>query len=65
MDGTQNHAPRIYGFEEFPTIYWAPMGNKQNPKKYEGPKDQGAFLSFIRKEAGVKLRVKDFLYKYM
>ena len=35
----------------FPTIYWAPMGSKDAPKKYEGSREVSDFLQFIKKEA--------------
>lgn len=35
----------------FPTIYWAPMGSKDNPKKYQGGREVNDFIEFIKKEA--------------
>uniref|UniRef100_A0A8C3IJV0 Protein disulfide-isomerase A3 n=1 Tax=Chrysemys picta bellii TaxID=8478 RepID=A0A8C3IJV0_CHRPI len=35
MDATANDVPSPYEVRGFPTIYFAPAGNKQNPKKYE------------------------------
>lgn len=45
----------------FPTIYWAPAGNKKNPKKYQGGREVPEFLEFIKKEATnpVQLEKKD------
>ena len=35
----------------FPTIYWAPMGNKDSPKKYQGGREVNDFIEFIKREA--------------
>jgi len=35
MDATANDVPANYQVRGFPTIYFAPKGKKQNPKKYE------------------------------
>ena len=34
IDATANDSPSQFGVTGFPTIYWAPKGNKQAPKKY-------------------------------
>ncbi|XP_065836430.1 protein disulfide-isomerase A3-like [Oscarella lobularis] len=51
MDATANDSPSSYGVQGFPTLYWAPMGNKENPKKYEGGREVSDFISFLKKEA--------------
>lgn len=51
MDATSNDSPSQYDVQGFPTIYWAPMGNKSNPKKYEGGREVSAFIEFIKREA--------------
>ena len=35
IDATANDSPSQFAVSGFPTIYWAPKGNKQNPKKYQ------------------------------
>jgi len=51
MDATANDAPSQYNVQGFPTIYWAPAGNKETPKKYEGGREVDDFIEFIKKEA--------------
>ena len=41
----------ILSFFRFPAIYWAPMGNKENPKKYQGGREVDDFVKFIQQEA--------------
>lgn len=61
MDATANDVPGNYQVSGFPTIYWAPAGNKKNPKKYQGGREVPEFLEFIKKEATnpVQLEKKD------
>ena len=35
MDATENDVPSPYHVRGFPTIYFAPKNNKNNPKQYE------------------------------
>ena len=35
MDATENDVPSNYEVQGFPTLYFAPKNNKQNPQKYE------------------------------
>ena len=35
MDATENDVPSQYQVRGFPTIFFAPKNNKENPKKYE------------------------------
>merc|ERR1719412_2384436 len=35
----------------FPTMYWAPMGNKENPVKYQGGRELNDFVEYIKKQA--------------
>lgn len=60
MDATANDVPPPYDVKGFPTLYWAPKGNKSNPKKYEGGREVKDFVAYIKKEASVK-SVKDEL----
>ncbi|XP_065268299.1 protein disulfide-isomerase A3 [Emys orbicularis] len=51
MDATANDVPSPYEVRGFPTIYFAPAGNKQNPKKYEGGREVSDFISYLKQEA--------------
>jgi protein disulfide isomerase family A protein 3 len=51
MDATANEAQKGYDVRGFPTLYWAPAGKKDNPKKYEGGREVSDFIDFIKKEA--------------
>jgi len=51
MDATANDVPPQYSVEGFPTIYWAPMGSKDEPKKYEGGREVDDFVEYIKTEA--------------
>jgi len=51
MDATANDSPPPFDVQGFPTIYWAPMGNKVNPKKYQGGREVADFFEFIQREA--------------
>ena len=35
MDATENDVPSQYEVQGFPTIYFAPKNNKNNPRKFE------------------------------
>ena len=32
-------------------MYWAPMGNKENPVKYQGGRELNDFVEYIKKHA--------------
>jgi len=51
MDATTNDAPPEFKVSGFPTLYWAPMGNKDSPQKYQGGRELNDFVDFIKKEA--------------
>ncbi|XP_022107465.1 protein disulfide-isomerase A3-like [Acanthaster planci] len=51
MDATANDSPAEYAVSGFPTIYWAPMGSKSDPKKYQGGREVDDFIKFIKKES--------------
>jgi len=51
MDATANDVPPNYQVSGFPTLYWAPMGNKESPKKYQGGREVDNFIEYIKKEA--------------
>ena len=35
IDATANDSPSQFAVSGFPTIYWAPKGNKSKPQKYQ------------------------------
>uniref|UniRef100_A0A8C1PJZ9 Protein disulfide-isomerase n=1 Tax=Cyprinus carpio TaxID=7962 RepID=A0A8C1PJZ9_CYPCA len=51
MDATANDVPSQYEVRGFPTIYFSPAGQKQNPKKYEGGREVSDFISYLKREA--------------
>ncbi|XP_059171523.1 protein disulfide-isomerase A3-like [Physella acuta] len=51
MDATANDVPSPYDVRGFPTIYYAPKGNKSSPKKYEGGREVDEFIKFLAKES--------------
>ncbi|KAK1804394.1 hypothetical protein P4O66_020422 [Electrophorus voltai] len=59
MDATANDVPSPYEVRGFPTIYFSPAGQKQNPKRYEGGREVSDFISYLKKEASNPLVVKD------
>ncbi|XP_017330169.1 protein disulfide-isomerase A3 [Ictalurus punctatus] len=59
MDATANDVPSPYDVRGFPTIYFSPAGQKQNPKRYEGGREVSDFISYLKKEASNPLVVKE------
>ncbi|XP_019934921.2 protein disulfide-isomerase A3 [Paralichthys olivaceus] len=59
MDATANDVPAPYEVSGFPTIYFSPAGHKMNPKKYEGGRDVGDFLSYLKREASNPLVMQE------
>ncbi|XP_071794780.1 protein disulfide-isomerase A3-like [Asterias amurensis] len=51
MDATANDSPGQYAVSGFPTIYWAPANDKNNPRKYQGGREVDDFIKFIKKES--------------
>jgi len=51
MDATANDVPPPYQVSGFPTIFFAPMGSKDSPKKYEGGREVSDFEQYIKREA--------------
>ncbi|XP_071400813.1 protein disulfide-isomerase A3 [Centroberyx affinis] len=51
MDATANDVPSPYEVRGFPTIFFAPAGQKMSPKKYEGGREVSDFISYLKKEA--------------
>ncbi|XP_078097604.1 protein disulfide-isomerase A3 [Mustelus asterias] len=57
MDATANDVPSPYEVQGFPTLYFAPMGKKQSPKKYEGGREVSDFMNYLKKESSHPLAV--------
>ncbi|CAH1796207.1 unnamed protein product [Owenia fusiformis] len=55
MDATANDVPPQYNVKGFPTIYFAPKGNKQNPKQYNGGREVDDFVKYLAAEATEEL----------
>jgi len=51
MDATANDVPSPYEVRGFPTLYFAPMGSKNSPKKYEGGREVKDFIKYLAKES--------------
>ncbi|CAL8375062.1 unnamed protein product [Arctogadus glacialis] len=51
MDATANDVPSQYDVRGFPTLFFVPAGEKQNPRKYEGGREVSDFLAYLKKEA--------------
>jgi len=56
MDATANDVPSQYSVQGFPTIFFAPKNNKQNPRKYEGGREVDDFIKYLAKEASEPLK---------
>ncbi|XP_028814206.1 protein disulfide-isomerase A3 [Denticeps clupeoides] len=59
MDAVANDVPSPYEVRGFPTIYFSPAGQKQNPKKYEGGREVSDFISYLKREATNPLTVEE------
>lgn len=55
MDATANDVPKPYDVSGFPTIYFAPKGSKQNPKRYEGAREVKDFIKYLARESSSPL----------
>ncbi|KAI5106166.1 hypothetical protein C0J45_3863 [Silurus meridionalis] len=51
MDATANDIPPNYDVQGFPTIYFAPARQKDQPRRYEGGREVKDFISYLKKEA--------------
>uniref|UniRef100_A0A8C0YL97 Protein disulfide-isomerase A3 n=2 Tax=Cyprinus carpio TaxID=7962 RepID=A0A8C0YL97_CYPCA len=51
MDATANDVPPNYDVQGFPTIYFVPSGQKDQPQRYEGGREVSDFITFLKKEA--------------
>ncbi|XP_051577765.1 protein disulfide isomerase family A, member 7 [Myxocyprinus asiaticus] len=59
MDATVNDVPPNYDVQGFPTIYFVPSGQKDQPRRYEGGRDISDFISYLKKEATNPLILND------
>jgi hypothetical protein len=52
MDATANDSPHSkYTASGFPTIYYAPAHDKENPVKYSGAREVKAFTEYLKSKA--------------
>nr|CAB3264749.1 protein disulfide-isomerase A3 [Phallusia mammillata] len=58
MDATANDQPKQFAVSGFPTIYWAPKDNKQNPEKYQGGREVADFLKFLKSKSSSKIKTE-------
>ncbi|KRZ77654.1 putative protein disulfide-isomerase A4 [Trichinella papuae] len=56
MNAVDNDVDPDYPVEGFPTIYFAPKGNKKHPIKYHGERTVQALITFLKKHAVVSFR---------
>lgn len=59
MDATANDVPPNYDVQGFPTIYFVPSGQKEQPQRYEGGREVSDFISYLKKEATNPLVLSD------
>lgn len=59
FDATANDVPPQFAVRGFPTLYWVPKNNKENPVKYEGERNLEDFVKYIAKESTEKLKGYD------
>ncbi|XP_029022462.1 protein disulfide isomerase family A, member 8 [Betta splendens] len=51
MNAVDNDIPLGYDVQGYPTLYFAPMGKKDEPIRYEGGREFKDLLNFVRREA--------------
>jgi len=56
IDATANDLPPDLGVKGFPTIFFFPANNKQNPIKHEGAREVKDFIKFLKKHVTVPLK---------
>lgn len=59
MDATANDVPSAFEVSGFPTLYWLPKNDKQNPRRYEGGREHDDFIKWIAKHATDELKAYD------
>ncbi|KAM9339739.1 protein disulfide isomerase family A, member 8 [Symphorus nematophorus] len=55
MNAADNDVPLGYDVQGFPTIYFAKVGRKDEPIRYEGGRELKDFLKFLKREASHSL----------
>lgn len=50
-DATANDVPKSYTVTGFPTLYFVPKNDKNNPKSYEGSREEEDLLKYLAKES--------------
>nr|XP_020477138.1 protein disulfide-isomerase A3-like isoform X3 [Monopterus albus] len=55
MNAVDNDIPLGYDVQGYPTIYFAPVGKKDEPIRYEGVRELKDFLKFLNREASHSL----------
>ncbi|XP_010754167.1 protein disulfide isomerase family A, member 8 [Larimichthys crocea] len=58
MNAVDNDVPLGYDVQGYPTIYFAPMGKKDEPIRYEGGRELKDFLKFVKREVSHSLRFR-------
>ncbi|XP_030637800.1 protein disulfide isomerase family A, member 7 [Chanos chanos] len=51
MDATANDVPPNYDVQGFPTIYFVPSGQKDQPRRYDGGREVSDFINYLKREA--------------
>ncbi|KAI7806597.1 protein disulfide isomerase family A, member 7 [Triplophysa rosa] len=59
MDAAANDVPPNFDVQGFPTIYFVPSGQKEQPQRYEGGREVSDFISYLKKEATNPLVLND------
>lgn len=57
MNAVDNDVPPGYDVQGFPTIYFAAVGKKEDPVRYEGPREVKELLKFIKRETSHRLKI--------
>uniref|UniRef100_A0A1A8KN49 Protein disulfide-isomerase n=1 Tax=Nothobranchius kuhntae TaxID=321403 RepID=A0A1A8KN49_NOTKU len=60
MNAVYNDIPVGYDVQGFPTIYFAPVGKKDEPIRYQGTRELKDFLKFLKSEASHGLVLTGF-----
>lgn len=60
MNAVANDVPLGYDVQGFPTIYFAPVGRKDEPVRYQGTRELKDFLRFLKREASHSLMLSGF-----
>uniref|UniRef100_A0A1A8GUE9 protein disulfide-isomerase n=1 Tax=Nothobranchius korthausae TaxID=1143690 RepID=A0A1A8GUE9_9TELE len=60
MNAVYNDIPLGYDVQGFPTIYFAPVGKKDEPIRYQGTRELKDFLKFLKSEASHGLVLTGF-----